>query len=125
MRRRSPCRCTSPACRATPTAYLGPRLQRARCSSFFPSSSSPFSSETTSCAESPLAQSNSDFVGPGEHPKGWALADRVLLYGMGVGTLLMLQPFWDGGLKWGFFVTLASTVLEIVTGHMLPQAPGA
>jgi len=63
-----------------------------------------------------LAQSNSDLV---------ALADRVLLYGMGAGTLLMLQPFWDGGLKWGFFMTLASTVLEIVTGHMLPQAPGA
>jgi hypothetical protein len=63
-----------------------------------------------------LAQSNSDFV---------SLADKVLLYCMGLGTLFMLQPFWDGGLKWGFFLTLASTVLEIVTGHMLPQTPAA
>jgi hypothetical protein len=63
-----------------------------------------------------LARSSSDLV---------TLADRALLYGMGLGTLLMLQPFWDGGLKWGFFVTLACTVLEIVTGHLLPQAPGA
>jgi hypothetical protein len=63
-----------------------------------------------------LAQSSSDFV---------TLADKALLYGMGLGTLLMLQPFWEGGLKWGFFLTLTSTILEIVTGHMLPQTPGA
>jgi hypothetical protein len=49
-----------------------------------------------------------------------ALADRALLYGMAGGTLLMLQPAWRGGLQWGFFVTLACTVLEIVTGHLVP-----
>jgi hypothetical protein len=54
-----------------------------------------------------------------------ALADRALLGAMGFGTLLMLQPFWSGGLKWGFFVTLAATVLEIVTGHMVSPAPHA
>ena len=37
----------------------------------------------------------------------------------------MLQPIWAGGLKWGFFVTLGSTVLEIVTGHMLSATPRA
>jgi len=34
----------------------------------------------------------------------------------------MLQPYWSGGLAWGFFVTLGCTVLEIVTAHLLPQA---
>jgi hypothetical protein len=47
--------------------------------------------------------------------------DRALFWGMGVGVLLMLEPFWANGLKVGFFVTLACTVLEIVTGHMLPE----
>ena len=54
-----------------------------------------------------------------------ALADRVLLWGMAAGTLLMLQPLWEGGLEWGFFVTLGCTVLEIVTGHLLPSEEGA
>jgi hypothetical protein len=50
-----------------------------------------------------------------------AAVDRALLYGMGFGTFLMLQPFWANGLRWGFFVTLGSTVLEIVTAHLLPD----
>jgi hypothetical protein len=50
-----------------------------------------------------------------------AAVDRALLYGMGFGTCLMLQPFWANGLRWGFFVTLGSTVLEIVTAHLLPD----
>jgi hypothetical protein len=54
-----------------------------------------------------------------------ARADRALLWGMAAGTLLMLQPAWEGGLRWGFFVTLACTVLEIVTGHLLPGEEGA
>ena len=53
------------------------------------------------------------------------LADKALLLGMGLGTLLMLQPLWSDGLKLGFFMTLTSTVLEIVTGHMLPGTPAA
>ena len=44
---------------------------------------------------------------------------------MGFGTLLMMQPIWAGGLKWGFFVTLACTVLEIATGHLLPDEHAA
>jgi hypothetical protein len=52
-------------------------------------------------------------------------ADRVLFCGMALGTALMLEPYWAGGLKWGFFLTLGSTVLEIVTGHLLPQAPSS
>ncbi len=53
------------------------------------------------------------------------VADRLLLQGMGLGTLLMLQPAWSGGLEWGFFVTLGCTVLEIVTAHLLPSEGGA
>jgi len=49
-------------------------------------------------------------------------ADKALLCGMGLGTALMLQPYWSGGLCWGFFMTLGCTVLEIVTAHLLPQA---
>jgi hypothetical protein len=49
-------------------------------------------------------------------------ADRIFLAGMALGILLMLQPIWDSGLKWGFFLTLFCTVLEIVTGHMLPES---
>ncbi len=44
---------------------------------------------------------------------------------MAAGTLLMLQPAWPLGLKWGFFVTLASTVLEIVTAHLLTGEEGS
>jgi hypothetical protein len=48
--------------------------------------------------------------------------DRALFWGMGLGTAIMLQPFWTGGLRFGFFLTLGSTVLEIITGHLLPEA---
>ena len=65
----------------------------------------------------PEARSNSDFV---------ALADRVLLYGMGVGRSVILQPLSDGGCKWGLLIHPGEhRAQEIVTGHMLPQAPGA
>ncbi|HEX3849800.1 MAG TPA: hypothetical protein VHW01_02470 [Polyangiaceae bacterium] len=50
--------------------------------------------------------------------------DRALLVGMAVGTGLMLEPFWAGGLEWGFFLTLGTTILEIITAHLLPE-PGA
>jgi hypothetical protein len=60
-----------------------------------------------------LARSNSELI---------VRADKALLCGMGLGTALMLQPYWAGGLACGFFVTLGCTVLEIVTAHLLPQA---
>jgi len=47
--------------------------------------------------------------------------DRALFGGMALGTALMLAPWWDGALRAGFFLTLACTVLEIVTGHLLPS----
>jgi hypothetical protein len=51
-----------------------------------------------------------------------ARADRALLGSMGLGALLMLQPYWPLGLEVGFFLTLVATILEIVTAHLLPQA---
>ena len=44
---------------------------------------------------------------------------------MTLGTALMLQPYWSAGLEVGFFVTLVSTILEIVTAHLLPDASPA
>ena len=44
---------------------------------------------------------------------------------MALGTALMLLPWWGGALRAGFFLTLACTLLEIVTGHLLPGAEGS
>ena len=40
----------------------------------------------------------------------------LLLMALGVGT--MLQPWWDGGMRAGFFVALAATVAQIVVSHV-------
>ena len=37
---------------------------------------------------------------------------------MALGVALMLQPWWPGGMRVGFFVTLAGTLAQIVLGHM-------
>ncbi len=54
-----------------------------------------------------------------------AQLDRALFGGMALGTALMLLPWWGGALRAGFFLTLACTLLEIVTGHLLPGAEGS
>jgi hypothetical protein len=46
-----------------------------------------------------------------------ARLERVALAGMALGVLLMLQPWWAGGMRAGFFVTLAATAAQIVLGH--------
>jgi hypothetical protein len=43
--------------------------------------------------------------------------DRIALFGMAVGMCLMLQPWMKGCFRWGFFMTLSCTVLQIVTAH--------
>jgi hypothetical protein len=35
-----------------------------------------------------------------------------------LGMVLMLQPYWAEGLRYGFFATAFFTVLHIVTSHM-------
>jgi len=44
--------------------------------------------------------------------------ERLTLVGMALGVGLMLQGWWPGGMRAGFFVTLASTLAQIVLGHM-------
>ena len=45
--------------------------------------------------------------------------DRLSLAGMALGVAMMLQPWWAAGFATGFFVTLGSTVLQIVTSHLV------
>jgi len=50
--------------------------------------------------------------------------DRTSLAGMAFGIALILQPWWAGGFRAGFFVTAAATVLHVVTSHVnKPEAP--
>ena len=48
-----------------------------------------------------------------------AICDRIAQIGMAVGIVLIFQPWWTGGLKTGFFVTLVFTILHIVTSHFI------
>ena len=43
--------------------------------------------------------------------------DRLAWIGMVVAVAIMLQPWWSGGLRFGFFATLVLTILHIVTSH--------
>ena len=45
--------------------------------------------------------------------------DKLSLVGMALGVALMLQPWWASGFAFGFFLTLGSTVLQIVTSHLI------
>ena len=51
------------------------------------------------------------------------LLDRLTLFCMGLGVCAMLQPWWAGGFRAGFFLTLAAVAAQIVTSHLLPSAP--
>ena len=44
--------------------------------------------------------------------------DRVTLIGMALGVALILQPWWPGGLRAGFFMTIAFTIGQIVFSHL-------
>ena len=45
--------------------------------------------------------------------------DKLSLIGMALGVAMMLQPWWAGGFAIGFFLTLASTMLQILTSHII------
>ena len=51
-----------------------------------------------------------------------AWMDRLALAGLGLGIALMLQPWLASAFRWGFFVALGCTVLQIVTGHLAARA---
>ena len=44
--------------------------------------------------------------------------DRLTLLGIAVGIAVMLQPWWDGGFRFGFFFTAAATICQIVVSHL-------
>ena len=47
-----------------------------------------------------------------------ARAEKLALLGLALGVALMLQPWWEGGMRAGFFVTLGSTLAQIVFSHV-------
>jgi hypothetical protein len=47
-----------------------------------------------------------------------AILDKISLIGMAVGAALMLQPWWSDGFRAGFFVTICSTILQIIVSHL-------
>ena len=51
-----------------------------------------------------------------------SIFDKVSLFGMALGAAFMFQPWWAGGFRAGFFVTISCTVLQIITGHLI-KAP--
>jgi hypothetical protein len=47
--------------------------------------------------------------------------DRASLWGIGLGLLVLLQPWWEGGFLLGFLLTAAATAAQIVASHALPR----
>ncbi|MFT3786502.1 MAG: hypothetical protein QM770_10090 [Tepidisphaeraceae bacterium] len=45
---------------------------------------------------------------------------KITILGMAASIALMLQPFWLGGFRIGFFSLIASTLAQIIASH-LPQ----
>ncbi len=50
------------------------------------------------------------------------LLDKIARVGMALGVALMLQPWWQGGLRCGFFATAFCTLLNILTSHLVVRA---
>ncbi len=47
--------------------------------------------------------------------------DRLTLAGVVLGLALVLQPWWAGGFRLGFFFTIAAVLGQIVTSHLVPE----
>ena len=54
------------------------------------------------------------------HDRWIVFLDRLTLIGMAAGVTLILQPWWAGGLKSGFFAVLGFTIGQIIFSHLLP-----
>ncbi len=46
-----------------------------------------------------------------------ARIEALALAGMALGVATMLQPWWEGGMRAGFFLALGCTVLQILASH--------
>jgi hypothetical protein len=44
--------------------------------------------------------------------------ERAALLGMALGVALMIQPWWAGGMRAGFFATAAFTLAQIALSHL-------
>ncbi len=44
--------------------------------------------------------------------------ERWVLIAMAASVAVMLQPWWSGGLRVGFFATLVCTLAHIVVSHL-------
>ena len=53
--------------------------------------------------------------------KGIVVLDRSTLVAIAAGIAIMLQPWWAGGFRLGFLVTLVATLAQIATSHLLPR----
>jgi hypothetical protein len=42
---------------------------------------------------------------------------------MVLGVAVMLQPWWAGGMRAGFFVAAISTIAQSIFGHLPRRAP--
>ena len=61
-------------------------------------------------------------MAPSRNRKLWRALDRAALAGIAAGIAMLVQPWWAGGFRIGFFVTLAATVFHIVTSHVAAEA---
>ena len=50
--------------------------------------------------------------------------ESLALAGMALGVATMLQPWWAGGMRAGFFVAAACTIAQIVLAHLPAQRSG-
>jgi hypothetical protein len=50
------------------------------------------------------------------NPRAWL--DRATLVGIAAGVALLLQPWWPAGFRFGFLVTAAATLGQIVAAHL-------
>lgn len=59
---------------------------------------------------------------PSDVPAWLRWADRYALAAMALGVALMLQPWWQGGFRAGFLMTLHAVVLQIVTARLVARS---
>jgi hypothetical protein len=50
--------------------------------------------------------------------------DLIARLGLGIGVVMMLQPWWADGFRYGFFVTGVFAVVHIVTSHLVEPDVG-
>jgi hypothetical protein len=52
-----------------------------------------------------------------------ARLEGLSLWGMALGVVTMLQPWWSGGMRAGFFLAAACTIAQIVLSHLPKDRP--